>query len=272
MPDPPAADPADRTDTVDCTDAADRTDPADRTDHSERTDAADPADPTHPDTIDWNAFWADADEGDRESATPATAHVVDVLPAFLEERGAPDSVADVGCGPGPVAFDLADRYPDADVVGYDAAASVVEENRERASSEGVENLRFERAVLPEFDPDRQFDLVVCCHTLCYVADSERAVEALYDAVAPGGTLVLAYTNDLGGAHYRRVVADPPDEDGFDPERFAERFSLAIAGESTLSYDAIHDAAGTWPRSFWEVVERPEEQWMWRNHPLVWVPK
>jgi SAM-dependent methyltransferase len=235
-------------------------------------DADSTADPTHPATIDWTEFWATADEDERDGATPATAHVVDLLPEFLAERGTPDSVADVGCGPGPVTFALAEAYPDANVVGYDAAASVVSENRDRAAREGVDNVRFEQGVLPAFDPGRQFDLVVCCHTLCYVADSERALRSLYDAVAPGGTLVLAYTNDLGGAHYRQVVADPPEAEDFDPERFAERFHLAIEGESTLSYDAIHDALGTWPRSFWSVVEQPDEQWMWRNHPLVWVPK
>ncbi|MFC3477410.1 class I SAM-dependent methyltransferase [Halobacterium litoreum] len=228
-------------------------------------------DATHPDTIDWNAFWRDADADERDGATPATAHVVDLLPAFLSERGAPDSVADVGCGPGPVAFALAERHPETEVFGYDAAGSVVAENRERAASEGVANAAFERGVLPEFDPGRQFDLVVCCHTLCYVADSERALRSLYDAVAPGGTLVLAYTNDLARSHYRAAIQNPPDDD-FDPERHEERFSLLLDGESTLSYDAIHDALGTWPRSFWSVVDEPEEPWMWRNHPLVWVPK
>ncbi|SEW22858.1 hypothetical protein [Halobacterium jilantaiense] len=43
-------------------------------------------------------------------------------------------------------------------------------------------------------------------------------------------------------------------------------------ESTLSDDAMHSALGTWPRSFWEVVEKPEQRWAWRNHPLVWVPE
>jgi SAM-dependent methyltransferase len=234
------------------------------------------SDDVHPDTIDWNRFWTDAEDADRESANAAANHVVDLVPAFFENRGVPNSVADVGCGGGPLAFELAERYPEMDVVGYDAADAVLAENRERAADAGHDNLVFERAVLPEFDPDRQFDAVACCHTLEYVADSERALRALYDAVAPGGHLVLTYTNDRGGAHYGRVVDDPPTDDDGEPlvdvERYAERFSLVIDGESTLSYPEIQDALGTWPRSFWEVVDKPEEQWMWRNHPLVWVPK
>ncbi|WP_205596927.1 MULTISPECIES: trans-aconitate 2-methyltransferase [Halostella] len=57
-------------------------------------------------------------------------------------------------------------------------------------------MRFERAVLPEFDPGRAFDCVLCYGTLCYVSESERALRNLYDAVAPGGYLVLGYMNRL----------------------------------------------------------------------------
>ena len=230
---------------------------------------------THPKTIDWNRFWTEADKTTREDATPSAKHAVDLVPKFLDEMGVPDSIADVGCGPGVVSFALAERYPEATVVGYDAADSILDENCERARQDDVANLSFERGVLPEFDPGRQYDLVFCFATLCYVADSERALDRLYDAVEPGGHLVLSYINELGRAHYRSVLEADDEEalgEGFDPDRFRERFRLMLDGESTLSYRLIHDAIGTWPRSFWEVVDKPDEQWAWRHVPLVWVPK
>ncbi|MFC7189484.1 hypothetical protein ACFQL7_06215 [Halocatena marina] len=46
----------------------------------------------------------------------------------------------------------------------------------------------------------------------------------------------------------------------------------LAGESTLSYRQIHDALGTWPRSFWEFTDKPAERWAWHHAPLVWIPK
>lgn len=228
------------------------------------------SDPTHADTIDWVAFWADADDEDRESANAAAHHAADLVTEFAAERGAPDAVADVGCGGGALAFALAEAHPDADVVGYDAADPVLAENRGEAADRGLSNVAFERGVLPDFDPGRTFGLVACCHTLEYVADSEGALRALYDAVEPGGDLVLTYTNDYGRAHYGRVLDDPPEE--VDEERFAERFRLVVDGESTLSYEAIHDALGTWPQSVWSVVDKPDKRWAWRHHPLVFVPK
>lgn len=232
-------------------------------------------DATHADTIDWHSFWTDADEGDRADAAPSAHHATDAVVDFLAETGAPDAVADVGCGPGHVAFAVAERFPDADVVGYDAAEPVLAENRERARDRGV-HVDFERAVLPDFDPDRQFDVVFSYFTLCYVREVEDALRAMYDAVAPGGYLVFNYQNRLARAHWRRMADDPGEflgEDSqFDADRFEDRFSLLLDGENLLSYDRIHDALGTWPQSVWSVVDKPDTRWAWRHHPLVFVPK
>ncbi|WP_205254097.1 MULTISPECIES: class I SAM-dependent methyltransferase [Halostella] len=89
-------------------------------------------DDTHDDTIDWNQFWREADDDARESAVPSAHHVRGMLADFFAEKGAPDSFASVGCGPGVVAFDVAERHPATTVVGYDAAEPILAENRERA--------------------------------------------------------------------------------------------------------------------------------------------
>lgn len=239
-------------------------------------DTADGGANTHGETVDWDRFWADADADRRDSAVASTVHARETLLAFLDETGTPGAVADVGCGPGEVTFAVADRYPEATVVGYDRARSALRENRERAARDGVENVRFERTVLPEFDPGRSFDVVFCYATLSYVPEVERAVEALYDAVAPGGHLVCSYSNSLGRSHYQSVAADPaehlPADSGFDPDRYADRFQHVIEGESLLSYRRMHDALGTWPQSVWSVVEKPDIRYAWRHHPLVYVPK
>jgi len=231
---------------------------------------------THSDTIDWHDFWTEADEDDRGDAGPSAHHATDAVAKFLAETGVPDAFADVGCGPGHVAFEVAERFTDTDVVGYDAAEPVLAENRERAAERGVDNVAFEHTVLPEFDPDREFGVVFSYFTLCYVADVERTLQALYDAVAPGGSLVFNYQNRLARAHWQRMADDPDEflgEDSqFDADRFEDRFRLLLDGESLLSYERIHDALGTWPQSVWSVVDKPDVRWAWRHHPLVYVPK
>ncbi|WP_436932801.1 class I SAM-dependent methyltransferase [Halosimplex halobium] len=225
--------------------------------------------------MDWRDFWTAADEGDRADAAPSAHHATDAVVDFLAETGRPEAFADVGCGPGHVAFAVAEAYPRTDVVGYDAAEPVLAENRERGRDRDAD-VTFERAVLPDFAPDRQFDVVFSYFTLCYVREVEDALRAMYDAVADGGYLVFNYQNRLARAHWRRMADDPEEflgEDSqFDADRFERRFRLLLDGENLLSYDRIHDALGTWPRSVWSVVDRPDTRWAWRHHPLVFVPK
>lgn len=232
-------------------------------------------DATHHDTINWDDFWREADEDERAGATPASHETPRHLAEFVAERGVPNATADVGCGPGHVAFHLAEQFPATTVVGYDAATSVLAENRRRADSEDVDNVRFERAVLPAFDPDRSFDLVVCYATLHYIGEPEAALANLYDAVAPGGSLVFNYPNRFTSRRYRGIVADPPVGEGVrevDPQQFARRFRLVIEEENLLSYERIHDTLGTWPQSVWPVIGESAGSWPSRVTPLVFVPK
>ncbi|ELZ42973.1 trans-aconitate 2-methyltransferase [Halorubrum californiense DSM 19288] len=228
-------------------------------------------------TIDWGEYWDGADESVREDTSPSADLVAEPFAGFLTARfpDGPNAYADVGCGPGDLAFEVAERYPDATVIGYDAAEAVLAENRERARGADRE-VAFERAVLPEFDPDRRFDVVSCLFTLCYVADVERALERLYDAVEPGGYLVVHYHNRLAQSHYERIADAPHERLGEDavwaPERFADRFELVLAGESLLSYERIHEVLGTWPKSVFSAVDDADPYAAHRHEPLVYVPK
>jgi len=226
-------------------------------------------------TIDWEEFWDETDEYEALEANPSGEQIVDPLRTFLERRCELESYANVGCGPGATVFDVAERYPDADVVGYDAARDVLKRNREHARDRGVTNVSFERTILPEFDPDRQFDVVGSFFTLCYVADIETALSNLYDAVAPGGYLVFTYHNEYARSMFRNIAESPheylDDSSAWDPETFADRFELVLEGESLLSYRQIHDALGSWPQSVWSVTD-VERYGAWRMNPLVFVPK
>lgn len=224
-------------------------------------------------TIDWNRYWCEADSVTEANASPSAEYVP--LLQFLEETIVPESYVDVGCGAGATVFEVAKRYPEATVVGCDAAEPVLAANRQRAREAGWANVRFEQAVLPDFDPGRQFDVVSAFFTLCYVADVESALQKLYDAVAPGGYLVVTYHNRFAQSIFRDIAESPHDyldeSSRWDPERFPERFELVLDGESLLSYERIQDVLGAWPQSVWAVVAA-ERYAAWRLNPLVYVPK
>lgn len=228
-------------------------------------------------TIDWDEYWDEADEAVRADTSPS-ANLVQA--PFLEFLGAqfpdgPDSYADVGCGPGDLVFEVASQYPDATAVGYDSATAVLTENRERAHEQNMD-CSFEQALLPEFDPGRKFDVVSCLFTLCYIADIESALETLYDAVEPGGYLVVHYHNQLAQSHFSTIAQSPHeylDEDSvWNPETFTDRFELVIEGQSLLSYERIHEVLGSWPQSLFSVADSVDPYPAHRHEPLVYVPK
>lgn len=231
-------------------------------------------DPTSNRTIDWGRFWNEAEGDRRRSAAPGAHGKADLLERFFERVGVPDELGSFGCGPADCEFEIAERYPGCSVSGYDAARSIVEANRERAAADGVGNVEFEVAVLPDLEVDRRFDLVYCYATLHYVEDAERALRALYDRVREGGHLVFNYPNRLTRAEYRRLVDDEADAElpPVDPEDFRERFGVVFDGENLLSYDRIHDVLGSWPRSYWTAVDAPDAPWTGRANPCVYVSK
>lgn len=229
---------------------------------------------TYANTIDWDEYWETDDEASHDP--PSGEFIVEPLVEFFERRGVPASYADVGCGPAPTVFEAAERYPETTAVGYDAAQPVIAANRERAREEGYENARFEQTVLPDFHPDQQFDVVSSFFTLCYVADIEQALQNMYDAVAPGGDLVLTYHNQYAQSMFESIAASPheylDESSRWDPDRFADRFELVLDGESILSYRKIHDILDSWPQSVWSVTENTDRYGAWRMNPLVYVPK
>ena len=117
----------------------------------------------------------------RPEAFAALERALETLPA------APKRVLDLGTGTGLAAFVVAQRFPEADVLGVDLAPGMVEQARERTPPELAERVRFEQgdaAKLP-FE-DGAFDLVQLANMIPFFDELARVT-------APGGHLVLSFS-------------------------------------------------------------------------------
>jgi SAM-dependent methyltransferase len=210
--------------------------------------------------MDWQRFY---DEADYDVCAYLGGEAMpDHLDGFVERVGEPDDLASVGCGPAVTEFAFAERNPDVDVWCCDVSETVVEDGRQRADEAGLDSLAFAVDSLPDLDVDRRFDLVYCMAVLYFVADVERAVEALYDRVRPGGHLVFNYANRPTRARFDREFEG----------RKREAFELVLDGENLLSYDAIEDVLGRRPRSYWTAVGADDPDYTGRDSPAVYVRK
>ncbi|HEY1737182.1 MAG TPA: methyltransferase domain-containing protein [Acidimicrobiia bacterium] len=124
--------------------------------------------------------------------------------AYLRHRlNAGTSVLDVGCGPGTITLDMAQRVAPGRVLGIDASASVVAEATSAADASNVEFAVGDLFALGE--PAGPFDVVHAHQVLQHVADPVGALQAMRRHCAPGG-VVAARDSDYGAMTW--YPADP----------------------------------------------------------------
>ena len=97
-------------------------------------------------------------------------------------------LVDVGCGPGTITVDLAQRVAPGRVVGIDSAADVIDAARAAADEAGV---AVELAVGDVYGldlPDGGFDIVHAHQVLQHVGDPVRALHEMRRVCRPGGVV------------------------------------------------------------------------------------
>jgi SAM-dependent methyltransferase len=101
------------------------------------------------------------------------------------------NLLDVGCGPGTLTIDLAERVSPGVVVGLDIAAAVLDEARRRASERGLANVMFVegdvRTVALEQAP---FDVVHAHQVLHYLDDPVTALGSMAKMTRSGGVVAV----------------------------------------------------------------------------------
>lgn len=114
-------------------------------------------------------------------------HHLGALDLALEGVPPPRHALDLGTGTGVVALALAERHPEADVLGVDLSPAMIEEARSKPPPGLAGRLRFEVGDASALAfPDGDFDLVVLSNMIPFADELARVLQ-------PGGTLVLSFS-------------------------------------------------------------------------------
>lgn len=126
---------------------------------------------------------------------------------LAQVAGEPPQVADLGCGTGHLTAALSRRWPEAEVVGIDSSAEMLERARQHASA----RLSFVQADLQGWQPERPLDLLISNAALQWVDDHTALIPQLAGLVAPGGSFAFQVPGNFGAPSHTllaEVLARP----------------------------------------------------------------
>jgi len=114
-------------------------------------------------------------------------------------------VLDVACGYGYGSRIIAASLPKS-YLGIDINRDLIE----NASSEyGDKLVEFKIGTITDLDYKEKFDIVICFETIEHVNEYEKAITSLYDALVPGGLLIISSPNRPVTSPLTNSISDPP---------------------------------------------------------------
>ncbi|HJP34721.1 MAG TPA: class I SAM-dependent methyltransferase, partial [Gammaproteobacteria bacterium] len=106
-----------------------------------------------------------------------------VLPSLT---GTPEKVLDAGCGRGVFSYQLAKRFPKAEIVAVDIDSSQLERNAAIAAKAKLENVSFVENDISRLTFEDEFDLVLSVDNLEHLEDDLQGLMSIYSALKQNG--------------------------------------------------------------------------------------
>jgi trans-aconitate 2-methyltransferase len=172
------------------------------------------------------------------------------------------NAADLGCGPGEMTRLLAERWPEAQIVGVDNS----EEMLAKAAAHAIPGrLRFERGDLESWRATEPLDLLISNAALHWAKDHERLLASWSSMLAPGGVLAVQMPYRFRTRSQRAidaVVREP---------RWSERLAGVGLGEDSVKplswhvrcLQALGLEVNAWKTTYYHILsgDDPVLEWL-----------
>jgi len=172
----------------------------------------------------------------------------------------PGFVADLGCGDGSLTATLAERWPEASVLGVDSSEAMLADAAALATS----RLTFTAGRIEDWQPDRPVDVLVTNAALHWVPDHRSQLPRLVDLLAPGGWLAVQMPGNADAPSHRlltdlRRSARWKDRLGPAPDRWPDVAEPADYARQLLGCGCRVDA---WETTYLHLLTGPDPVLEW----------
>ncbi len=169
---------------------------------------------------------------------------------------APRRVVDLGCGPGNLTALLAERWPDARVVGLDSSPEMV------AAARDVPGVDFAVADLRDWAPAQPVDVLVSNATLQWVPGHLDLLPRLVGQVAPGGWFAFQVPGNFDEPSHtirRDLAAEEPYAEHTGGVAAPDAFGAAVYLEALAGRGCRVDA---WETTYLHVLTGEDPVFTW----------
>ncbi|TIC85952.1 trans-aconitate 2-methyltransferase [Nocardioides sp. GY 10113] len=172
---------------------------------------------------------------------------------------APQTVVDLGCGPGTLTALLADRWPSAAVAGLDASPEMIDRARD-----AVPGLDFELADLRDWlaEPETRVDVLVSNATLQWVPGHLDLMPALVGAVHPGGWLAFQVPGNMTAPSHALLDGLADEEPYAAHTRGVARVAAHDAATYLRALTALGCTVTAWETTYLHVLHGPDPVFSW----------